>query len=103
MEAVNAVDNPTTKKWKTRQDTIDQEDIITNGQRTMKYHTSVNNHTWSVSTHQQSASGRQNRGRGWGTSSEHMEINSKNPQENIVDVQLENSQRTNGYFKGNNT
>lgn len=61
MEAVNAVDNPTTKKWKTRQDTIDQEDIITNGQRTMKYHTLVNNHTWSASTHQQSASGRQNR------------------------------------------
>jgi hypothetical protein len=63
MEAVNAVDNPTTKKWKTRQDTIDQEDIITNGQRTMKYHTLVNNHTWSASTHQQSASGRQNRGK----------------------------------------
>jgi hypothetical protein len=40
-------------------------------------------------------------GRGWGTSNEHMEINSKNPQENIVDVQLENNQRTNGYFKGN--
>jgi hypothetical protein len=42
-------------------------------------------------------------GRGWGASNEHMEINSKNPQENIVDVQLENNQRTNGYFKGNNT
>jgi hypothetical protein len=31
MEAVNAVDNPT-KKGKTRQDTIIQGDIITNGQ-----------------------------------------------------------------------
>ncbi len=42
-------------------------------------------------------------GRGWGTSNEHMEINSKNPQENIVDLQFENNQRANGHFKGNNT
>jgi hypothetical protein len=32
MEAVNGVDNPITKKGKTRQDTINQGDIITNGQ-----------------------------------------------------------------------
>jgi hypothetical protein len=77
MEAVNAVDNPMTKKGKTRQDTINQGDKWTVNNEISHL---VNNRTLLPV-------GDRTEGSGWGTSNEHMEINSKNPQENNVDVQ----------------